>query len=117
MQTLAGCAGFATIADNNALIHRLTGLDPGGPLYYLSLSTSDMIYKTNAGWVDLYHTGRGGLGDSRTNSGDIDVFVNGGSSQPGCPFPSTSDPLRELITFVVVKLQIFFIKFIIIRLL
>jgi len=91
---IAGCAGSASISDNNAIVNRLTGLDPAGPLYYLSLSNSDMIYKTNAGWVDIYHTGRGGLGDSRTNSGDIDVFVNGGSSQTGCPFPSTTDPLR-----------------------
>ncbi|OXA44057.1 Pancreatic triacylglycerol lipase [Folsomia candida] len=91
---IGGCAGSSSKTLYNQTINRITGLDPAGPLYYLSLSDSDMIYKTNAGWVDIYHTGRGGLGDSRTNSGNIDVFVNGGSSQPGCANLSPSDPLR-----------------------
>lgn len=63
---------------------RLTGLDPAGPVYYLSLSSSDMIYKGNGIFVDLYHTSRGMMGDSRTGTGDIDVYVNGGTTQPGC---------------------------------
>lgn len=82
--TLAGKAGSSSIANYGKTVSRLSGLDPAGPLYYLSLSPADMIYKGNGGFVDLYHTSRGKLGDARTNTGDIDVYVNGGAGQPGC---------------------------------
>jgi len=42
------------------------------------------LYKTDAQFVDIYHTNRGSLGDSDHQTGDINVYVNGGDNQPGC---------------------------------
>ncbi|XP_021961516.1 pancreatic triacylglycerol lipase [Folsomia candida] len=64
-------------------IGRLTGLDPANADTY---PTSLVLYKTDADLVDLYHTNRGGLGEARTGSGDLDVYINGGNNQPGCNF-------------------------------
>lgn len=42
------------------------------------------LHKGDAAFVDIYHTNRGTLGDSDHQTGDINVYVNGGASQPGC---------------------------------
>ena len=68
-------------------LHRITGLDPAGPLFenedtLLRLDSSDACY------VDVIHTNAqpwntGGLGVIQT-SGHDDFYPNGGASQPGC---------------------------------
>jgi hypothetical protein len=37
-----------------------------------------------AEFIDSYHTNRGVLGEVYENTGDINVYINGGASQPGC---------------------------------
>ena len=91
---IAGYAGLhlaqnpdSSTGDACNKLHRITGLDPAGPLYEdedidLRLDATDACY------VDVIHTNAhswttGGLGIIQT-CGHDDFYPNGGASQPGC---------------------------------
>jgi len=105
---VAGVAGQEVQnQQRGAKINRITGLDPAGPLEIYSpgivdLPTADKLSPSKAEWVDAVHTGRGltsflglpiqgtGLGTVATDVGHVDIFVNGGAQQPGCPLDPTN---------------------------
>lgn len=63
-------------------LDRITALDPAGPLFR-SFSW-DAIAPTDAGFVDIIHTGIGSLGEI-TARGTVDFYPNRGfNPQPGC---------------------------------
>ncbi|KAI5651298.1 lipase domain-containing protein [Phthorimaea operculella] len=63
-------------------VSRITGLDPSGPLWQLN---SDRLSASDAVYVEVIHTDGGltGLGIG-SDLGNVDFYVNGGNSQPGC---------------------------------
>ncbi|XP_035713981.1 endothelial lipase isoform X2 [Folsomia candida] len=63
---------------------RITGLDPAGPLYYPSHPDWN-IDKSDASFVDIYHSNAGFYGES-TLGGHVDFILNNGHAQPGCNF-------------------------------
>ncbi|ODM88570.1 Endothelial lipase [Orchesella cincta] len=60
-------------------IGRVVGLDPAGP-FTQNIKT---LHKQDAYFVDIYHTNWGLLGTT-SDAGHVNVYVNGGTSQPGC---------------------------------
>jgi len=80
----AGKSGDLVKRKYGALISRITGLDPAGPLFSLPIARQNKLNHQDAYFVDIYHTNQGSLGDSERNTGHINVFINGGSLQPGC---------------------------------
>ncbi|KAJ8721388.1 hypothetical protein PYW07_002163 [Mythimna separata] len=78
-------AHVAGMASRNAKnrVGRITGLDPSGSGWG---SRSGRLDKTDADYVEVIHTDGSGLlaNGIGTNIGDVDIFVNGGSNQPGC---------------------------------
>ncbi|GFN73656.1 pancreatic lipase-related protein 2 [Plakobranchus ocellatus] len=69
-------------------IGRISGLDPADPDYQC-LPKIIRLDETDAIFVDVIHTNgapfsEGGAGLIQ-QSGDIDFYVNGGKTQPGCP--------------------------------
>ena len=97
-------------ASNTAKIrfNRISGMDPAGPFF----EDTDPILRldpTDADYVDAIHTNAGtifGLSFGINQAvGHIDFYVNGGSSQPGCPgltsiiggiFGGSGDPTKEV---------------------
>lgn len=67
-------------------IGRLTALDPAGPCFSKVVTNGkrDRVTEQDALQVDVYHYDDGFLGFGEKQVGQIDVFVNGGSDQPGC---------------------------------
>ena len=61
----------------------LSGLDPAS-LFFITVSTSFRLDKSDAQYVDVIHTNAGIQGTIRA-SGHTDFWPNGGSIQPGCP--------------------------------
>ncbi|OXA44689.1 putative endothelial lipase [Folsomia candida] len=61
---------------------RITGLDPAGPLYYPSHPDWN-IDKSDASFVDIYHSNAGFYGES-TLGGHVDFILNNGHAQPEC---------------------------------
>ena len=75
----AGYVGFFT----GGSIARITGLDPSGPLFY-GVTDEDRLDKTDAQFVDIYHTAGYWVGITRAG-GHVDIYPNGGlAPQPGC---------------------------------
>ena len=74
-------AGFAGKALNGNL-GQITGLDPAGPSFEGG-SSQARLWRTDAQFVDVMHTDAGRLG-MRQPCGNVDIYFNGGSSQPGC---------------------------------
>lgn len=66
-------------------IGRITALDPAGPCFgkIFSNSPADRLAADDAYEVDVYHYDDDFLGLPGQH-GQFDVYVNGGSSQPGC---------------------------------
>ncbi|XP_035713862.1 lipase member H-like [Folsomia candida] len=60
---------------------RITGLDPAGPLFDFNPEWN--IDKSDAYFVDIYHSNAGLAGDTTLN-GHVDFMLNGGHEQPGC---------------------------------
>jgi hypothetical protein len=89
---VAGAAGDYSRTTIGRLIGRITGLDPAGPIYYPNLYPPSMIKPVDASFVDLYHTNAGQMGDSRTGMGQLDVYINGGTCQPGCELLDLESP-------------------------
>ena len=64
-------------------VRNFAALDPAGPLFETGIPLRTMK-STDADFVDVYHTGSGGLGMLR-DTGKLDFWVNnGGPIQPGC---------------------------------
>ncbi|CAL8104434.1 unnamed protein product [Orchesella dallaii] len=80
---VAGDVGKSVQNTYGGLLTRIAGLDPAGPLYDLQLIPSLRLDRNDASFVDVYHTNRGVLGII-DDIGQVNVYVNGGSSQPGC---------------------------------
>lgn len=60
----------------------LTGLDPALPLFY-SAHFNRRLSRNDAKFVDVIHTNALVQGQLAP-CGDVDFYVNGGLSQPGC---------------------------------
>lgn len=69
---------------------RITGLDPALPLFY-SAHLSKVLSRNDAKFVDVIHTNAMIQGQLAL-CGDIDFYVNGGFSQPGCN--NSSEPIN-----------------------
>ncbi|CAL8104437.1 unnamed protein product [Orchesella dallaii] len=80
---VSGDVGKAVKNTYGGLLARIAGLDPAGPLYHLQLVPSLRLDRNDASLVDIYHTNRGVLGII-DDIGQVNVYVNGGTSQPGC---------------------------------
>ncbi|KAF2895404.1 hypothetical protein ILUMI_10773 [Ignelater luminosus] len=79
---VAGMAGDNTQKQCNALIGRVTGLDPAGPGYQ-TINNTGRITKDSGNFVDIIHTNQaqcGYIGDC----GDVDFYPNCGYYQPHC---------------------------------
>lgn len=63
-------------------VDRITGLDPALPFFATSRKHKKLD-ATDADFVDVIHTNLGIFGKIE-NSGHIDFYVNGGSTQPMC---------------------------------
>lgn len=57
------------------------GLDPALPLF--NRTSNEHIKKTDADFVDIIHTNANNHGILDA-VGDVDFYVNGGATQPGC---------------------------------
>jgi len=81
---ISGAAGRFYQERFGSRISRISGLDPAGPMFSLQPDEGLRLDKTDAHFVDIYHTNRGTLGDSAHQTGTTNVYVNGGDGQPGC---------------------------------
>jgi len=82
---IAGAAGtFYKDRYGGQLIGRISGLDPAGPFFNQQVNPDKRLDSGDATFVDIYHSNRGTLGDSEHQTGDINVYINGGDAQPGC---------------------------------
>jgi len=81
---IAGYAGVCIKRDYGGLLGRITGLDPAGPMFSSQLDPNKRLYKSDAAFVDIYHSNRGTLGDSAHQTGNVNIYINGGDNQPGC---------------------------------
>ncbi|XP_021966307.1 phospholipase A1 [Folsomia candida] len=87
---IAGACGTFYRDRYGALLSRISGLDPAGPFFNLQIDVNKRLHSGDAAFVDIYNTNRGTLGDSSHQTGDINVYVNGGDNQPGCAEADTS---------------------------
>lgn len=74
---------------------RITGLDPAGPCFQL-VYPKDRIDAEDAQYVDIIHTNSGLLG-ALQQLGTRDVYLNGGSLQPGIYNNICNNKLFEII--------------------
>lgn len=78
----AHVTNFVAIALRPYKVPRITGLDPALP-GFLTFNLDDKLDKTDAEFVDVYHTNAFMQGQFE-QSGHIDFYINGGVLQPGC---------------------------------
>lgn len=78
----AHIANYLSLAMRPYLLPRITGLDPALP-GYVRAGNDDKLDKTDAEFVDVYHTAAFMQGKAE-ESGHVDFYFNGGSIQPGC---------------------------------
>ncbi|KAH1017512.1 phospholipase A1 member A [Dendroctonus ponderosae] len=78
----AHITNFISLALLPYRLPRITGLDPALP-GYLFASNDEKLDKSDAEFVDVYHTSAFMQGKAQ-ESGHIDFYFNGGSVQPGC---------------------------------
>ncbi|CAL8112998.1 unnamed protein product [Orchesella dallaii] len=81
---IAGAAGTNVQSKYGQNIGRIVGLDPAGPFFSMQVDRDKRLHKGDATFVDIYHSNRGTLGDSDHDTGDVNVYLNGGNNQPGC---------------------------------
>ncbi|XP_021948084.1 pancreatic triacylglycerol lipase isoform X2 [Folsomia candida] len=80
---VAGVVGNNFKRATGGLLGRITGLDPSGLQYHYT-AMSEKLDKTDADFVDVYHTTTAPFGFG-TSIGTVDFYPNGGGpSQPGC---------------------------------
>ncbi|KAF2883098.1 hypothetical protein ILUMI_23070 [Ignelater luminosus] len=75
---VSGVAG----AEVTGLADYIIGLDPAGPLFTVA-NKDNRLDASDADHVHIIHTSTSTLGFSPP-IGDVDIYPNGGSSQPGC---------------------------------
>ncbi|XP_047019322.1 lipase member I-like [Helicoverpa zea] len=80
---VVGIAGRQVAAAASGPVARITGLDPSGSQWG---ANSARLRRTDAAYVEVIHTDGSGLFSNGigTALGDIDIYANGGSNQPGC---------------------------------
>ncbi|PZC83643.1 hypothetical protein B5X24_HaOG200570 [Helicoverpa armigera] len=80
---VVGIAGRQVAAAAPGPVARITGLDPSGSQWG---TNSARLRRTDAAYVEVIHTDGSGLFSNGigTALGDIDIYANGGSNQPGC---------------------------------
>nr|ABK29468.1 lipase [Helicoverpa armigera] len=80
---VVGIAGRQVAATASGPVARITGLDPSGSQWG---TNSARLRRTDAAYVEVIHTDGSGLFSNGigTALGDIDIYANGGSNQPGC---------------------------------
>ncbi|XP_037041529.1 phospholipase A1-like, partial [Bradysia coprophila] len=71
-----------------ATLEHITALDPAGP-FIGSYDCSRRLCVTDAAFVETLHTNGGALGMWEA-IGSLDMYLNGGISQPGCWLPTCS---------------------------
>lgn len=69
---------------NKYVFHKITGLDPAGPVFFPLNSMVPALSALDAEYVDIIHTDAMGLG-ANTGTGHADFWPNAGTMQPGCP--------------------------------
>ncbi|XP_063909022.1 lipoprotein lipase-like [Zophobas morio] len=79
---VAGFAGKEVQKLTEKKISRIVALDPAGPLFD-GRPKEEMLNPNDAENVVVIHT-NGGFAGYVDDAGTIDIFPNGGSSQPGC---------------------------------
>ena len=55
-----------------------------GPFFSMQVDKDKRLHRGDAVFVEIYHSNRGSLGDKDHDTGDVNVYVNGGDNQPGC---------------------------------
>jgi len=78
------CGSYLRNKYGEAKLGRIVGLDPAGPFFSMQVDKDKRLHKGDAHFVEIYHSNRGTLGDSEHDTGDINVYLNGGNNQPGC---------------------------------
>ncbi|XP_066142114.1 pancreatic triacylglycerol lipase-like isoform X1 [Euwallacea fornicatus] len=78
----AHITNYLSLALRPYRLPRITGLDPALP-GYIKAGNDDKLDKTDAEFVDVYHTSAFMQGKAE-ESGHVDFYFNGGSIQPGC---------------------------------
>ncbi|KDR21675.1 probable phospholipase A1 magnifin [Zootermopsis nevadensis] len=78
----AHVAGFAANNLRPYRLPRITGLDPAMP-FFATVNKDQKLDACDADFVDVIHTNAFVQGKIE-RSGDVDFYVNGGISQPGC---------------------------------
>lgn len=63
-------------------LHSVVAMDPAGPLFSLR-NSGDRVHYTDASYVEVIYTDRGGLGFDEP-IGHANFYPNWGSGQPGC---------------------------------
>ncbi|KAL0269323.1 UNVERIFIED_CONTAM: hypothetical protein PYX00_007102 [Menopon gallinae] len=97
----------AYVGKNLPGIGRLTGLDPAQPAFE-GFGKSVRLYKTDAEFVDVIHTDGTpvspfGVG-VRNPHGHVDLYVNGGSVQPGCFLKETLPRVRNFVQLAILPI-------------
>lgn len=78
----AHVTGFAANSLRPYKLPRITGLDPAMP-FFVTVNRDQKLDATDADFVDVIHTNAFVQGKIEA-SGDVDFYVNGGITQPGC---------------------------------
>jgi hypothetical protein len=73
-------------SNNKLKIHRITALDPAGPMYYNNIFATP-LNKNDADFVDVIHTDSNFFG-APVETGTVDFWPNNGKNQPECPRPN-----------------------------
>lgn len=71
-------------SDSKYVFHRITGLDPAGPVFFPLNPFAPALSALDAEYVDIIHTDATGLGQDRA-TGHADFWPNAGRDQLGCP--------------------------------
>lgn len=94
---VAGAAG-TTIRNKygEPQVGEIIALDPAGPFFTMQIDRDKRVHRGDARFVAIYHSNRGTLGDSDHDTGDINVYINGGDNQPGCEEADKANSGKEL---------------------
>lgn len=77
------------------VISKIIGLDPAGKGFYPPLFNFDHISANDAEFVQVIHTNTASLG-TKQRSGTVDIYPNGGDTQPGCDMSYTEQVVKPL---------------------
>ncbi|GLH15664.1 Phospholipase A1 [Gryllus bimaculatus] len=91
-------------------IGKLTALDPAQPAFE-GYDRAVRLDASDASFVEVVHTDAKpviplfGLG-MITEHGDVDYYINGGFTQPGCLVPKNIPPIKTLVDFLQLPVQV-----------